>query len=205
MENIITHKEGKYKNVTLQKQTERIFALGGNIKKAFFGMSAIISDVDAKECFKDDGFNSVHDWTRDAFGFQKSQSYTFLKIGREYLSIVRDENGKIKQVRSNLTPDDSPFDYGMTQIQKLLPLGHDKAKELSDRGVITPNMTVKEIESIVKDILDPQDEEADEEVGENTVDTEAEVTPIDEVLIEVWTKEGTLYRIPESVLCNYKA
>ena len=99
MENIITTKEGKYKNPTLQKQTERMFVLGGNIKKAFFGMSAIIADVESKECFKDDGFNSVHDWTKDAFGFQKSQSYAFLKIGKEYLSIIRDENGKIKQVR----------------------------------------------------------------------------------------------------------
>lgn len=203
MENIITHKEVKYKNVTLQKQTERIFTLGGNIKKAFFGMSAIISDVDAKECFKDDGFNSVHDWTRDAFGFRKSQSYAFLKIGREYLSIVRDENGKIKQVRSNLTHDDSPIDYGMTQIQKLLPLGHDKAKELCDNGVLNPSMTVKEIDAIVKGILNPEDEE--DETDENTVDAEAEVTPVEEILIEVWTKEGTLYRIPELVLCNYKA
>lgn len=203
MENIITIKEGKYKNPTLQKQTERMFALDGNIKKAFFGMSAIIADVESKECFKDDGFNSVHDWTKDAFGFQKSQSYAFLKIGKEYLSIVRDENGKIKQVRSNLTPDDSPIDYGMTQIQKLLPLGHDRAKDLCDNGVVNPRMTVKEIDAIVKGILNPEDEEG--ETDENTVDTEAEVTPVEENVIDVWTKDGTLYRIPETVLANYKA
>lgn len=202
MENIIITKEGKYKNQTLQKQTERMFALGGNIKKAFFGMSAIIADVEAKECFKDDGFNSVHDWTKDAFGFQKSQSYAFLKIGKEYLSIVRDENGKIKQVRSNLTPDDSPIDYGMTQIQKLLPLGHDKAKEICYDGTVNPRMTVKEIDAIVKGILKDEDED---ETDENTVDTEAEVTPTEEVFVEVLTKDGTLYRIPESVLSNYKA
>lgn len=203
MENIITIKEGKYKNPTLQKQTERMFALGGNIKKAFFGMSAIIADVESKECFKDDGFNSVHDWTKDAFGFQKSQSYAFLKIGKEYLSIIRDENGKIKQVRSNLTPDDSPIDYGMTQIQKLLPLGHDRAKTLCDDGTVNPRMTVKEIDAIVKGILNPEDEE--DETDENTVDTEAECTPVEEVLIDVWTKDGTLYRIPDTVLANYKA
>lgn len=202
MENIIITKEGKYKNQILQKQTERMLALGGNIKKAFFGMSAIIADVEAKECFKDDGFNSVHDWTKDAFNFQKSQSYAFLKIGKEYLSIVRDENGKIKQVRSNLTPDDSPIDYGMTQIQKLLPLGHDKAKEICYDGTVNPRMTVKEIDAIVKGILNPEDED---ETDENTVDTEAEVTPTEELFVEVWTKDGTLYRIPESVLSNYKA
>ena len=203
MENIITIKEGKYKNPTLQKQTERMFALGGNIKKAFFGMSAIISDVDAKECYKDDGFDNVHEWTKDAFGFHKSQSYAFLKIGKEYLSIVRDENGKIKQVRSNLTPDESPIDYGMTQIQKLLPLGHDRAKALCDDGTVNPRMTVKEIDAIVKGILNPEDEE--DETDENTVDTEAECTHVEEVLVEVWTKDGTLYRIPETVLANYKA
>ena len=180
-----------------------MLALGGNIKKAFFGMSAIISDVDAKECYKDDGFDNVHEWTKDAFGFQKSQSYAFLKIGKEYLSIVRDENGKIKQVRSNLTPDDSPIDYGMTQIQKLLPLGHDRAKDLCDNGVVNPRMTVKEIDAIVKGILNPEDEEG--ETDENTVDTEAEVTPVEENVIDVWTKDGTLYRIPETVLANYKA
>ncbi len=197
MDNITTIK--KYQNKSLQKQTERIIAMGGNIRKMFFSISAVIADVSKTECYKEDGFNNVHEWTKDAFGFKKSQSYAFLKIGNEYLSVIRDENNKLKTVKSNLTPDNAETDFGMTQIQKMLPLGHERAVQVVNDGTITPEMSVSEINKIVRNLTGETSDETPEATSEATPDETPEATP--EAALEATpdeTPEATQDETPEA-------
>ena len=211
MDNITTIK--KYQNKSLQKQTERIIAMGGNIRKMFFSISAVIADVNKTECYKEDGFNSVHEWTKDAFGFKKSQSYAFLKIGNEYLSVIRDENNKLKTVKSNLTPDNAETDFGMTQIQKMLPLGHERAVQVVSDGTIKPEMSVSEINKIVKDLTGETHEEATPEEATPEEATVEEATPEDtqekaipdenELVIELWDKDGKKYLLPFKMVMKH--
>jgi hypothetical protein len=47
----------------------------------------------------------------------------------------------------------------VSQLQILLPLGVDKAKELHDEEVIKPEMSVRQLKSIVKHEIDPTEED----------------------------------------------
>lgn len=147
----VTVKHPTFINPQLHKATDAIFRLGESIRINQYQVAAIIAGVDASECYKDDGFDSVHDWVTKTFGFGKSQSYDLLKVGREYTRKLVDDRGRTKAYECNLLPEGSPENFTASQVAKLLPVGHDKAEELVKAGVVTPRMTCKEIAKAVKD------------------------------------------------------
>ena len=137
---------------------------------------------------------NVHEWAMKTFGFKKSASYTLLKIGKEYTETIKNSKGSIVGYTSNLLPD-SETDFTTTQIEKMLPAGH-----LVDSEEITPDMTCKEIEAIVKKALNPEETETEET---ETEETETEETETKET-IRVYDENGNTYIIPVSVLNQYK-
>ena len=183
----------------LTNATNAIFQLGENMRKAWFSVAYIVAEVDRTECYRDDGFKSVHDWTNKLFGLKKSASYSLLTIGREYTKPITNKNGKVLGFRSNLTEEGYP-DFSKTQIEKMLPLGHDGALKAVTDGSIKPEMTVAEIREKVEELksVDTESEEVTEEVTEESTDTEEEIP-----MIEVWDKEGRKYIIPADVLMKY--
>lgn len=202
-----------YTNKALNKATQRVYKIGETFRRCAFETAVIIAAVDSSECYKEDGFNNVHEWTNAAFGFQKSASYTLLKIGREYVrEITNPETGKLTGYASNLLPEDSEKDFTTTQIEKLLPAGHAFAAELVERGEVTPDMTCKEIGKIVKGYLHDEDEkeESKEESESNVKEIESgedfccEVTMTvhgDDVIINNGEDE---WIIPLDVFDSYK-
>ena len=151
MEELIIGGEVRFVNKNLQKATNDMLKLGAEIRKCALMSAVIIAKVESTECYKDDGFNSVHAWTEKTFGFKKSASYTLLKIGKEYIrELVSPKSGKVTGYMSNLLPVDAERDFTTTQIEKMLPGGHDLAMELVESGEITPTMTCKEIEKVIK-------------------------------------------------------
>ena len=154
-----------YANKALNTATQKVYKIGETVRKCAFETAVIIASVEASECYKEDGFNTVHEWTNAAFGFQKSASYTLLKIGREYVREVLDGKGKVKGYTSNLLPEGSEMDFSTTQIEKMLPAGHAFAAELVEREEITPDMTCREIGKIIKGYLH-DDEEKESDTGE---------------------------------------
>ena len=145
----------------LKDYTTKIKRCGDNIKKNYIKIAHLLSEVDSKECYLEDGFESVIDYAGQVLGIQKTTAYNMLKIGKEYVA----ENGE----RTILT--EKGEDYSVSQIQALLPLGVEKVKEINEDGTITPEMSVRQIKNLVKGLTESPDPE--EEEDENTVDGES--------------------------------
>lgn len=183
MEEIIMGAQGEiqFVNKNLQKATNDMFKLGSEIRKCALATAVIIAKVDDMECYKDDGFNSVHAWTEKTFGFKKSASYTLLKIGKEYIrEIISPKSGKVIGYSSNLLPADAEKDFTTTQIEKMLPGGHELAVDLVSSGEITPNMTCKAIEKVIKLHTKPEEDDIEEDTPEDVAvvdDTPEDVEP----------------------------
>lgn len=143
----------------LKDYTTKIKRCGDNIKKNYIKIAHLLSEVDSKECYLEDGFESVIDYAGQVLGIQKTTAYNMLKIGKEYVA----ENGE----RTILT--EKGEDYSVSQIQALLPLGVEKVKEINEDGTITPEMSVRQIKNLVKGLTESPDPEEDE----NTVDGES--------------------------------
>lgn len=191
-----------FANKELNTATRNIFKIGETVRKCAFGTAVIMAHVDETECYKEDGFNTVHEWAMKTFGFKKSASYTLLKIGHEYVEEIRNAKGTVTGYKSNLLPDGSERDFTTTQIEKMLPVEHEIALELVTSGEITPEMTCKEIEKVIKKVRkgdEPEPEETTEPEPEETAEPEPDVE-----LVRVTDENGTVYEIPRKVLEQYR-
>jgi hypothetical protein len=162
-----------FANKELNAATKKIVTIGTKIKKNLFEIALILAKVSENECFKDDGFKSAADYAMKTFGFKKTAAYSLLTIGKEYTAPT---------LESNL-PHEPNEDFTTTQIEKMLPL-KDRAVvvELIESGEITPDMSCKEIEAVVK-AKTKKDEPADEtpETDEPAA-PEEETAPVEIVL-----------------------
>lgn len=193
----------EYTNKTLAKATADIFKIGETVRRCALTTAVIIANVNDMECYKDDGFNSVHEWTEKTFGFKKSVSYSLLKIGKEYVRGIKSpKTGKVTGYASNLLPENSSKDFTTTQLEKMLPAGHPLALELVEGGKITPDMTCKEIGKIIKNATKGEDETPDE-TGDNSSE-EIPDNDVEEVCIELWDKDGKKYVVPLSLADKYR-
>ena len=154
-----------YMDRNLQDVTNKVYAIGDNIKTEVYKIAWLIAMVDARGMYANDGFETVHAWTAQAFGFKKTLSYNMLKIGNEYTREVISRKSKVTGYCSNLLPvpvemdengkplpsEPAPIkDFSVSQLSAILPVGHREAEDLVREQVITPDMTVKQIKEIVK-------------------------------------------------------
>lgn len=138
-------------NKDLKSYTTKIRNCGENIRKNYIKIAHLLNEVDKTECFLDDGFIDVQDYTSQVLGIQKTTCYNLLKIAKEYIS----EDG----TKTILATDKA--DYSISQVQALLPLGKDEAKTLCDNGTIMPDMSVRQIKKIVSDNMNVENETED--------------------------------------------
>lgn len=210
MEFLITTVEStQFANKDLQKATSKVLKLGEGIRKNWFAIAHIVADVNNSECYKEDGFNNVHEWTEKTFGIKKSASYSLLKIGDEYTREIVNASGKVVGYGTNLV-DDVNEDFSKTQVEKMLPVGHEKAVELVENGEITPGMTAKQIEKVIKEKTKKEEPEQETEESEQEAEepeqeqeTEEPEQETEEHLIVV-DEYGNKYNVPLSVLTMYQ-
>ena len=143
-----------FSNKDLQNATMTIFKIAENIRTRWYEIAAIVAMVDAKECYKDDGFSDVHEWVNKTFAFGKSSSYDLLRIGNESVREVTNKAGKVVGHECNLVPEGSP-NFSRTQVRRMLPAGHDLAAQLVNDGEITPDMNTTKIAKVIKAHLSP--------------------------------------------------
>ena len=193
-------------NKNLAKATEKIYKLADTMRKSAFETAVIIATVELNQWFLDDGFEDVHAWTAQMFGFKKSASYNLLKIGKEWARTVTNETGKTVGYRSLLTDESDPIDFTTSQVTLLLPEGLEKAQELVKEDVITPEMTCAEIRKKLKELHEPKDEQEDSEPDEaEQEDSEPdEAEQESEPMKLVTDGNGHEYMIPISVLAQYE-
>lgn len=186
----------EFVNKELAKATKEIDALGDKIRESYFKVAAKIAAVDSSECYKEDGFSSVHEWTETVWGWKKTRSYELLNIGREWTSTILDKNGKVVGYCSDINPA-----YTTSQVAALIPAGHAAAVDLDAEGAVSPAMSVKKIKAVVSALL--KGTETEEPETEEPETEEAE-TAENETLIRVTDENGVEYEIPESVLAKYR-
>lgn len=191
-----------FENKELQKATNAVLKLGDAIKKNWFAIAHIVAHVDETECYKDDGFNTVHEWVEKTFGIKKTASYSLLTIGKEYTREIVNASGKIVGYGTNLISDGSA-DFSKTQVEKMLPGGHELAVELVTDGEITPDMSAKEISRVIKSKTNPETETDEEETGKDDGNGEEGEPEPEQECVSVWDKDGNEYSIPADILNKY--
>lgn len=191
---------GMYQNPKLNQATSIINKIGDNIRKEAYKVAAVLAAVEREQTYSIDGFETLQDWCKDAFGWAKTQTYNLLKIGQEYTAIETDKNGKVKSYTCDLHPA-----FTTSQVVRLLPLGHAEALKAVEDGVISPAMTVKEIAAKVKELRGKAEKEAaedePEEIAEEAAEPEEKET---EILIRVMDTHGNAYEVPSEILAKYK-
>jgi len=115
-----------------------------------------------------------------------------LTIGKEYTREIVNASGKVVGYGTNLITDGSN-DFSKTQVEKMLPAGHELAVELVAGGEITPEMSAKEISKVVKKHTNPEPDEPEPDEPEQEPET-----------VSVWDKDGNEYKIPADVLNTYR-
>lgn len=155
---IVTNRPMMNKN--LQKATDKIreYVIENRVNE--FAVAWIIGQVDAKQLYTDDGFESCAEWAMQSFGIQKTLAYELIGIGREFTMEVRNEKGKIIGYCSNLVdhkPNELPIiDYTTTKLGRMYKMGRDKVKALHDEGKIKPTMTFRDLMDFLKSLKPPK-------------------------------------------------
>lgn len=187
MEELTTIKTTELTNKELKDYTKKLKNCGDNIRKNYIKISFLLNEIESSECYLDDGFEDTIDYASKVLNIQKTTTYNLLKIGKEFIA----ESGE----RTVLT--DKGNDYGVSQLQALLPVGVERAKELHDDGTITPDMSVRQIKQIIKDETNPDNEHEDTDVvdGEVVDETDNYVPVFGDIQ---FLKDGTI--IPSGVV-----
>lgn len=132
------------KNARLRKATENINKIGTELRKNYFKVASIIARVEADRAYEEDGFKTVHEWTGTCFGIKRSASYSLLRIGKEETLEVLDDRGRVVDYTSKLH-DINGDGFSVTQLERMGSLEDEVKKGLINDGVITADMTCKEI------------------------------------------------------------
>ena len=167
----LTIKKEELTNKELKNYTTKLKTCGDNIRKNYIKISFLLNEIDNSECYLDDGFESVQDYASKVLNIQKTTCYNLLKIAKEFIN----EEG----TRTVLT--ESGSDYGVSQLQILLSLGVEKAKELHDNETISPSMSVRQLKNAIKEETETWVEDSEED-SEDVIDTDSET--ISEEIIE---------------------
>ena len=129
----------------LKEVTTAIRKAGANVIGNTFKIAALIAKVDNDELYAADGFIDTFDYVKQCFGLEKASAYNLIKVGKDF--IATDESGK--KYETLLTHRDR--DFSISQVVKMLPLGLEKAQELTADGVIDVDMSCRAIDKIVKE------------------------------------------------------
>ena len=169
MENTIIARNYKFESKELTKATVAIAEATESAAKSLLKIASVMAEVEARALYADD-FKSIAEYGERVFGYKKSAVYNMVRIGRDYIdpetgkSVLALENGQ---------------DFTFNQLTRLLPLPSvDVAEELVAEEVITPDMTLREIENAVKEYNHKDDAAEGEE--EPTEETEATAEVVEE-------------------------
>ena len=157
MEMSIVTNRPVFMNKSLEKATIQLMKCNQQIKTRQYDIAAILADIDTNKLYQDDGFASTQEYARNTFGMEKTLCYMLIEVGKTYTRPILSDGGKVIGHCSNLLPpvstekQDAPLhDFMPGQIGRMISLGRDKIKELIEDGSITPTMTHREIDTVVK-------------------------------------------------------
>ena len=131
----------------LKECTTAIRKAGANVIGNTFKIAAILTRVKNEKLYEPDDFVDVFDYAKQCFGLEKASVYNLVGVGESFIEEI--EKGKTTTYETLLTHGDR--DFSISQVVKMLPLGIEKAKELTADGVIDVDMSCRAIEKVVKE------------------------------------------------------
>ena len=147
----------KFNNPTLEKYTGMLMNLDSKIRTHQYDIAHLLGEIQTKGLYKDDGFENCAEYAMVTFGMQKTKAYELIDIGQQYTRPIRDTRGKEKGHCSNLVPIPHPelmdapvIDFTPNQIARLRSLGRDKIVSLIQSGDLSPSMTSRKLDEVVK-------------------------------------------------------
>lgn len=191
MENTIIAHNYKFESQELTKATKTIVKATESAAKSMLKIASVMAEVEARALYAFD-FKNIAEYGERVFGYKKSAVYNMVRIGRDYID---PETGK-----SVLALEDGQ-DFTFNQLTRLLPLPSvDVAEELVADAVITPDMTLREIENAVKE-YNHKDDAAE---GEETETAEAVEVEPDEIATAFLSAKNALDHLIELLLNERK-
>lgn len=170
----------KFLNKELEQATVNLMKCDMQIKTRRYDIAAILADVANRKLYEQDGFASAQEYAHSTFGMQKSLAYALIDVGTTFTRPIINDKGKVIGHCSNLLPpanhekQDAPLiDFSTGQLARLSPLGRDKVIELIDNESLSPTMTYREIDALVKANKPPKELIEPETVDESTEAVEA--------------------------------
>ena len=148
-----------FMNPYLQKATDAIRKYDIDIRTNRFAIAYVMGRVDTDVLYSDDGYDSAVAWAMDAFRINKTLAYNLITLGRDWVQEVRNAKGKLLGYASNLVECDNSMplvDYTVSQLARLSTLGHDSVARFHADGVISPNMTVREIQAFINSVKEAE-------------------------------------------------
>ena len=168
----------EFANEKLQNYTMRIFELTQATKRNLFEIAVLLNTINDENLYKTGGFNSIQEYAEKNFGYKKSMVYKMLDVAKKFIDF-RENGGYV----SRLIHED--IDYSVSQLMELNQVEFDTAKSLDENGVITPEMTTKEIREVVKNFKNGEIDATGQNLSENeendTNDNEAENSENEEI------------------------
>lgn len=168
---VIATNTQEIKNANLKKATETIERLTTQAKKNLFCIAVTLKNIEENEWYKEDGYKNTADYAQQIFGYKHAMTSALIRTAKKYI-----ETANSKEVKSILA-DEQGNDFTMSQLQEMLPLDVEQAKQAVTDNDITPDMSTKKIREVVKhltgkDSKDSEQENADSE--QDNTDSEQE-------------------------------
>ena len=164
---IVVNQNVTIQNKELNEITTKIRRASSNVVMNTFRIASLVATVDEKKLYEGE-FEDTCDYVKKCFGLEKASTYNLIKVGRDFITEV--QNGNVTNFETLLTH--AGKDYSISQVFKMLPLGIEKAKELTADAVITPDMSCRAIERIVK-----ENTEGTKSRGKSKTEPEPETEP----------------------------
>lgn len=133
-------------NAKLKKHTQAIIDLQNANTRNNFAIAVHLKVIRDEELFADDGYTDVFDYAKKILDFSKVYVYKNIVNAEKFIEVKK--IGKNTIYTSNLPHEGKDFTSG--QLIELQGLEYDNAKKLVEDGIITADMTTKEIRNIVK-------------------------------------------------------
>lgn len=134
-------------NAKLKKHTQAIIELQNANTRNNFAIAVHLKVIRDEELFTDDGFVDVFDYAKKTLDFSKVYVYKNIVNAEKFIEVKK--IGRNTIYTSNLPHNGKDFTSG--QLIELQCLEYDTVKKLVEDGIISSDMTTKEIRNIVKE------------------------------------------------------
>lgn len=172
------------KNEKLAAHTQAIFALMTATKRNMFEIAVRLNVIASEKLYETDGYKDVFDYAAKVLGYKRNFVYKLTAAADKFI----EANGNGGYV-SVIVHDES--DYTVSQLIEMNSVETDMVIALDENGVITPEMSTKEIREVVKDFkngvidIEGKRNENIETDGEIETDNEVESDNEDETALAI--------------------